>query len=327
MSKILTISIAAYHVEKYIEETLQSLLVKEIVGDLEIFVVDDGGDDETLKIAQKYADLYPHSVFCVHKENGGYGSTINSSIEMATGKYFKQLDGDDWFQKENMAEFIKILKEVDADCVLTYYNRFYEGTGVLVCKEAFDYLDEKIHCLRETEFKNQLSMYTVTFKTNILKNMPERITEHCFYTDAEFSSYPVLYLETVYVWHKPIYVYRIGREGQSMSPAGVKKHYREHETVFWNLVKTYKRIDENEHSKKEMLAYKLRISMIEQFKFFCILPINKENLEKIKNYENKVKQECPQILESAMKCSKFVKLLLGSHYLTYPVMKYIMKEV
>ena len=99
--KILTISVAAYNVEEYIRQTLDSLTDERVIGNLEIFVVDDGGKDSTLDIAKEYANIYPESVFPIHKENGGYGSTVNYSLAHAHGKYFKLLDGDDWFDTEN----------------------------------------------------------------------------------------------------------------------------------------------------------------------------------------------------------------------------------
>ena len=40
---------------------------------------------------------YPNIFRYVYKENGGHGSTINKGIELAQGKYFRVLDGDDYF--------------------------------------------------------------------------------------------------------------------------------------------------------------------------------------------------------------------------------------
>jgi glycosyltransferase involved in cell wall biosynthesis len=119
MEKILTISIAAYNVEGYIRQTLNSLIAPEILDKLEVFVVDDGGNDGTLAIAKEYEAKYPGTFHAVHKENGGYGSTINYSVEHATGKFFKQLDGDDWFQTDNLVALVKVLETLDTDCVYT----------------------------------------------------------------------------------------------------------------------------------------------------------------------------------------------------------------
>lgn len=75
--KVATISIAAYNMEKHIRKTLDSLLDERVIDDLEVLVVDDGGTDRTLEIANEYAATYPNSIFPIHKENGGYGSVLN----------------------------------------------------------------------------------------------------------------------------------------------------------------------------------------------------------------------------------------------------------
>ena len=90
MKKNLTISIAAYNVEKYIKETLDSLICKNM-NLLEVLIIDDGSKDNTDKIAKKYEEKYKGVFKVISKKNGGYGSTINTGVEYATGKYFKQL--------------------------------------------------------------------------------------------------------------------------------------------------------------------------------------------------------------------------------------------
>ena len=40
MGKILTISVAAYNVENYIRDTLESLVIPELLDDLELFIID-----------------------------------------------------------------------------------------------------------------------------------------------------------------------------------------------------------------------------------------------------------------------------------------------
>ena len=78
--KILTVSIAAYNVEKYLDETLKSLTDNRYVNDLEVLVVDDGSTDKTGEIAIRYQNVFPNSVKYIKKENGGHGSTINKGV-------------------------------------------------------------------------------------------------------------------------------------------------------------------------------------------------------------------------------------------------------
>ena len=140
MEKILTISIAAYNVENYIKKTLDSLIIEEILPKLEIFVIDDGGTDGTADIVEKYANKYPASISLIHKDNGGYGSTVNWSIEHATGKYFKLLDGDDWFESRNLTDYISRLEKSTADAVISNTYEIRDGkkiekTGSLIFQD------------------------------------------------------------------------------------------------------------------------------------------------------------------------------------------------
>ena len=95
--KLLTISIAAYNVEKFLDKTLSSLCNESISEDVEVLIIDDGSKDKTSDIAKKYEKKNPKIFKYVYKENGGHGSTINKGIELAQGKYFRVLDGDDYF--------------------------------------------------------------------------------------------------------------------------------------------------------------------------------------------------------------------------------------
>ena len=67
MNKILSISVAAYNVEKYLEKTLDSCAAAEVLDDIEVIVVDDGSKDETATIASKYVSLYPDSFRLIKK--------------------------------------------------------------------------------------------------------------------------------------------------------------------------------------------------------------------------------------------------------------------
>ncbi len=109
--KILSVSIASYNVEKFLDQTLESCLVPEIMDRLEVIIVNDGSKDGTADVAKKYTEKWPDTFILVDKENGGYGSTVNVGIKTATGKYFRLLDGDDWFDKDGLREFIGILEQ------------------------------------------------------------------------------------------------------------------------------------------------------------------------------------------------------------------------
>ena len=62
--KLLTVSIAAYHVEDYLRETLDSFLIPEVTDQLEVLIVNDGSGEGVNEIAREYEANYP-DVFCL----------------------------------------------------------------------------------------------------------------------------------------------------------------------------------------------------------------------------------------------------------------------
>ena len=317
MEKLLTVSVAAYNVADYIRGTLDSVLHPDCIDALEILVVDDGGTDKTLSIVKEYEEKYPNSVFGIHKENGGYGSVINTSIRRATGKYFKQLDGDDWFETQNLPAFMELLRQTDADYVVTPMRMVDESDGSEVIRDYFENLEEKTYPFDEMDFRTISPMHCSCFRTKLLQEHEITITEHCFYTDVELVNRPVPYMDSICICHLPIYVYRVGREGQSVSKTGIRKHYKEHERVFWNLLEIYRSLSEEQTAKRQFIRQRMVKETAAQMKYYCYLERGKGPKAELKAFGNRLKQEAPELLSAAMSYSRFVRIMVKTNYAAY----------
>ena len=93
MSKV-SILIAAYNVEKYIDEALKSA-VSQTLKDIEIVVVDDCSTDGTSEIIEKYAKEDERIKVVRHGENGGLVRVRQTGLKNSSGEYIIFLDGDD----------------------------------------------------------------------------------------------------------------------------------------------------------------------------------------------------------------------------------------
>ena len=129
MSKILSVTIPTYNVEKYLKQCLDSFIIPEIIDDMEILIVNDGSTDSSPIIAKEYTEKYPDTFKLINKENGGHGSTINTGIANATGKYFKVVDSDDWVDTKSMINLMATLKKDDCDLVYSNYYWVDNDTG------------------------------------------------------------------------------------------------------------------------------------------------------------------------------------------------------
>ncbi|MCU5752847.1 glycosyltransferase family 2 protein [Lactococcus lactis] len=154
------------------------LIDERIISDIEILIVSDGSKDNTVSVAQKWADKYPDSIRVIDKENGGHGSTINRGILEATGKYFKVVDGDDWVVTENFVKLVEFLKKSDVDLI---NNPYFEHDEVTAEKKLM--MELKIpanHIMDHEEIIGEIKippMHTITYRTSILKDNDIKIDE------------------------------------------------------------------------------------------------------------------------------------------------------
>ena len=96
MPKI-SVIVAAYNVEEYIERCLNSL-VDQTMDDIEIIVVNDGSKDATLEKIDQYTG--DRRIKVIDKENCGLIEARKSGLSVAEGEYVQFVDGDDWLKKD-----------------------------------------------------------------------------------------------------------------------------------------------------------------------------------------------------------------------------------
>ncbi|MBR7927749.1 glycosyltransferase family 2 protein [Aerococcaceae bacterium zg-ZUI334] len=239
-NKILSVVIPSYNCAEYLLETIPTFLdidtsLKERI---EIIIVNDGSTDYTATVGEQFEQTNPNVVRLINKENGGHGSTINTGIKVAKGKYFKVVDGDDFVDSPNFEKLIRFLLEIDVDQVVTPYVNFFETTnqrqvdGVLSVKEKqITSIDE---FLKETGAIP--AMHAIVYKTELLRDKGIQLYEHCFYVDMQYIVFPLQYVETVAYLNAPLYQYRLGNAGQSVSMASYVKNEKMHERVIKSLV-------------------------------------------------------------------------------------------
>ena len=296
--KILTISIAAYNVDKFIKQTLDSLIDERIMDDLEIIVVNDGSSDNTLAIAKEYERKYPDSFIIIDKENGGYGSTINSSLKIASGKYYKLLDGDDWYDTDNVVSLINALKTCNADLVVTPYIEYIDDNGEK--KQLYslcEYRDKQEFTFDEFPADTRLNNPQVCFKTETIKNKGIEIREHCFYTDTEYLLKCLSKCKTIVKIDLPIYIYRIGLDEQSMSLSGLNRHYKDVVKYYKEMIRYYNEENYSDIFKKKYFeGAMISLAKYHLTNFLLITPCRKKEYIEFENY---IKVNAPSIYEKS----------------------------
>lgn len=314
MRKVLSISIAAYNVQKYLRKAVESITScdENVLEDIEVIIVNDGSKDETLNIANEYKTLFQYSIKVIDKSNGGYGSTINAGVAVAEGEYFKQLDGDDWYITENVSAFIRYLKECKTDLVITPYCKYFEGIQKEEQIDNHTYISEESNKLCEMSFQNNIQMHELTIRTELLRKNQIKITENTFYTDNEYTFLPLLYADSISRFDKPIYVYRLGRDGQSVSLEGAQKHYKDTKIVAKKMIESF---DLEKYSKlRTIMEMKYRYIIDSVFVYY-LCSGDKDSKKKLMEFDKWLKQSNKVLFDLANNINKVKLLRISSFYL------------
>lgn len=228
--KLLSITVPSYNSEAYLENCVESLLPG---GDrVEIIIINDGSKDRTGEIADAYAAKYPGIVKAVHQENGGHGEGINQGLRHATGKYFKVVDSDDRMSAD-FVDFLDHLESLEAqggaDVVVTnYYYVHSDGIGDRSINYSNALPEGGIIGWEDTKpflIHQLLTIHSCTFRTEAMRQWGSELPKHTFYEDNLMVYLTLPHVSRISYFNRDLYLYTIGREGQSVQEDVMKKRY------------------------------------------------------------------------------------------------------
>ena len=123
-----SIIIPVYNVEKYIGKCLSSI-ANQTYKDYEVIVVNDGTQDNSIAIAEKYP------VKIINQKNQGLSVARNTGVKHATGEYLIFLDSDDYIEKNLLKEIDKSLKN-SPDLVRFQIQEVFENEKTIKYSET-----------------------------------------------------------------------------------------------------------------------------------------------------------------------------------------------
>lgn len=105
---LVSVIVPVHNAEKYIEETIQSVL-NQTYNNWELILVNDGSTDRTINVLDKYSTT-PH-IKVIHQKNGGVSSARNAGAQQAQGNNFCFLDADDLLTENCLEKRVDFLRE------------------------------------------------------------------------------------------------------------------------------------------------------------------------------------------------------------------------
>ena len=104
---LVSIVTPVYNGEKYLEETIQSI-INQTYDNIEYIIIDGGSTDKTLDIIKKYEDKI---AYWVSEPDKGMYDGINKGFKLANGKIFAWLNADDKYYHSAVEIVVKIFNK------------------------------------------------------------------------------------------------------------------------------------------------------------------------------------------------------------------------
>lgn len=209
----ISVIIPVYNVEKYIGQCLDSI-VNQTYKNLEIIIVNDGSNDNSLEIINRYSQN-DRRIKIINLENKGVSFARNIGIKNSEGNYISFVDSDDYL---NLNTYEKLAENLDGeDLIIFNYGRFENSTGEII-KEKYVSDDEMQELPEEKRYlysKINHSCWNKLYKTEYLKRNKFKFFE-ILYEDVFFNLEVIYSTNNIKILNESFYNYRVNRKDSIM---------------------------------------------------------------------------------------------------------------
>lgn len=227
---IVSILVPIYNVEMYLEECLSSICAQSI-RDIEIICIDDGSTDASGVIADGFA-AKDNRIRVIHKENTGYGHSMNVGLDAACGEYIGIVESDDWIPAQMMQTLYEAAEIYRADFVKADFFRFAGMPGGKIWK-CRNNLAPASHCYNRifrpldevNSFSYTMNIWSGIYKTDFIRKNRIRFNETpgASYQDNGFWFQTFVLANRALLLDKALYMHR--RDNPFSSVNSTKKVY------------------------------------------------------------------------------------------------------
>lgn len=227
---LVTFAVPCYNSASFMARAVDSLLAAH--KSCEILLVNDGSTDDTSKIAHAYAERYPQ-VHAIDQANSNWGGVINHALELAQGSYFKVVDSDDYMEPMALHRVLDALaRALEAG----------DAPDLLITNYVYDHLTSKTQRVMRyhtlfpkgrifswsevwhAPIDTYIMIHACWYATDTLRASGVSLPTGVPYTDSLLLLHPMPQVQKLMYLDVNPYWYAIGREGQSVEVAVIKRH-------------------------------------------------------------------------------------------------------
>jgi teichuronic acid biosynthesis glycosyltransferase TuaG len=170
-----SIIMPAYNAEKYIAESIKSV-IDQTFKNWELIIIDDGSTDNTKVVVAQYAQN-DNRIKYFWQKNGRQGKARNLGLANAKGELIAFLDADDKWEKEKLTIQFELIRNKGVDLVFSNCYLF-DGQYVFESTNVSKGLYGGNDAVKAFILNNQIGILTVLCKKSVIervKGFPEQL--------------------------------------------------------------------------------------------------------------------------------------------------------
>lgn len=188
-----TLAIITYNAAATIRKCLESC-ISQSYKDLDIIIVDDNSNDNTVEIIQEYIVKDKRINLIRHSNNKSALQARKNAVQHAKSQYIWFIDSDDHIVHSAVGELSRALKANNYPDMLTFGSNDYNENGELK-RRFFDWGKNKP--LKEWKFDSDYRPYTRITKTTVIKKAADIIPKDLYlYRHNDFFMFNLVKLFT-----------------------------------------------------------------------------------------------------------------------------------
>lgn len=309
MKEKISIIVPVYNAEKYVENTVQSI-INQTYKNIQIILVDDGSQDRSLKIIQKLAKNEKR-IKVIHQENKGVSAARNTGISHATGDYLTFVDADDFLEPKACEILYDNIKKYNSDISIASVKKINIANHIISpppTNKIYKYNKEeflKIFFVNDGSL-DVASAYAKLYSKNIYKGITydENRSSN---EDRYYLFESILKCNTIIFQDIPVYTYKMHENSLSTSEVN--------ERLFDNIYfakKMLKEIEKKEPKLHDIALYNYQITTMWVYRNFYRY---KHIMKKYKEKLNLIRKEIINTKKvKYLSVSKKIEIVIIHHF-------------
>lgn len=127
---LVSIVVPVYNSARYLTRCIDSLCGQSYPN-LEILLVDDGSQDDSLAICRQAAEA-DSRIQVIHQENQGAAGARNTGMEQMSGEWLLLIDADDYIHRDMVKDLLEAAKSRQAQAAICGFERVFAKTAAYV---------------------------------------------------------------------------------------------------------------------------------------------------------------------------------------------------